>query len=236
MISVDQEMAPVLVYLQWQLQTVIPMALLIGTHMMLLRSSVFTRFSPWVALAISGIFAATLFVPLALAIDFWLEPLTQQANYVSELLDEWISVMPPVTICWIALNTPWILGYRLEKISTPELQADPSVSYSALEPDFMALLPPEKRGKILFLKSELHYLQVVTNQGSGLILYNLSDAIAQLPVESGLAVHRSYWVAIDAIDELSRSGRQGKLTIRNGQTIPVSRNKLKAVSKTLELR
>lgn len=97
----------------------------------------------------------------------------------------------------------------------------------------MSLLPPERQGKILFLKSELHYLKVVTELGSTLILYNLGDAIAQLTAESGLSVHRSYWVALDAVDELVRKGRQGELRLSNGQSVPVSRNRLNEVTKRL---
>ena len=97
----------------------------------------------------------------------------------------------------------------------------------------MSLLSPEKQGKLLLLKSELHYLKVVTDQGSGLILYNLADAVAQLPERSGLLVHRSYWVAFDAVDELIRRGRQGELRLKNGQMVPVSRSKLNEVSRQL---
>ncbi len=234
MTSVDQGKAPLLVFLQWQLQTVVPMALLVSAHMLFLKSVRFAGLSPWLALSISGLVGASLFAPIALAIDFWLEPQAQFTSYTGELFNEWISVTPPVAICWIALNVPWLLGYRLEKSISADMQTELTDNASDLEPEFLSLLPPEKRGKLLFLKSELHYLQVVTDQGSGLILYNLGDAIAQLPAESGLSVHRSYWVAQDAVDELIRQGRQGLLKLSNGQTVPVSRNKLNLVSARLE--
>jgi len=231
MTSVDQDKSAWLVFTQWQLQTVVPMALLIGVHMLLLNGRWFADLNPWLALLISGICGASMFAPIALAIDFTLEPQAQDAGYTSELFDEWISVTPPVAICWIALNAPWVLGYRLEKSRAAEEQAETTGHLPEQEPDVMALLPPEKQGRILFLKSELHYLQVVTERGSALILYNLGDAIAQLPPESGLSVHRSYWVALDAVDELVRQGRQGELRLCDGQTVPVSRNRLKEVSR-----
>ena len=85
----------------------------------------------------------------------------------------------------------------------------------------------------MLLKSELHYLQVVTDQGSSLILYNLGDAIDQLPRPIGVTVHRSYWVAMDAIEKLEKRGRQGELSLRNGQRVPVSRNRMAEVSQRL---
>ena len=233
MTSVEQDKSTLLVFTQWQLQTLVPMALLVGAHMLLLNGRWFAGLNPWLALLISGICGASLFAPIALVIDFLLEPLAQDASYMSELFDEWTSVTPPVALCWIALNAPWVLGYRLEKSRVPLQKSELTASLPDQEPDFMSLLPPERQGKLLFLKSELHYLKVVTERGSALILYNLADAIAQLTAESGLSVHRSYWVALDAVDELVRQGRQGELKLSNGQSVPVSRNRLNEVSKRL---
>ena len=98
------------------------------------------------------------------------------------------------------------------------------------------MLPRAYRGLPLVLKSELHYLQVVTDCGSGLILYNLSDAVEALPAETGLLVHRSYWVAFDAIGALERRGRQGELILFNGERVPVSRGRLADVAEALQAR
>ncbi len=238
MISGDSDKPIIFVFLQWQLQTIVPMALLIGMHILLLKNQRFTRLNPWIALLISGVLATTVFSPIALTIDSWLEPTNHSKSYLIELFDEWCGVTPPITICWIALNVPWLLGYRLEKNDIEEKQSTTSnlTEQQVLStPDFMALLPPEKQGKLIFLKSELHYLQVVTDKGNSLILYNLSDAISQLSPESGMSVHRSYWVAFDAIQELTKKGRQGTLILKNSQKIPVSRGKLKLVGESLEI-
>lgn len=224
--SGDDGQALWLVVLQWQLQSVVPMALLIGAHILLLRSASFTRLNGWFALGLSGTLGATLFAPVALGIEILLEPGPRMTNLAAELVNEWISVAPPVVISWIALNAPWILGYRLEQAgSNPE--DHPAQQPSATPaPEFMSQLPEEKRGELLLLKSELHYLQVVTTAGSSLILYNLGDAVAQLDESRGMLVHRSYWVAYDAIEALNRRGRQGELQISGGHSAPVSRSQL----------
>jgi len=232
LISGDQDKSPIVTLVQWQLQTLLPMALLIGTHIVLLNNARFAGLNAWLALTISGVVGASMFAPLALMIDFWLEP-GVEVTFLEELQDEWLSVTPPVVICWLALNTPWLLGYRIEKSADMDSQAGKEGHFADDRVEFMTLLPPDKQGRLLLLKSELHYLQVVTDQGSALILYNLGDAIAQLPATQGLMVHRSYWVAYDAIDELVRRGRQGELKLCDGQSVPVSRNRLQAVTNSL---
>ena len=222
-----------LVGLQWQLQSLIPMALLVGSHMLLLRNARFAALNPWIGLAFSGVVGASLFAPAALLIEVCLgnEPL--EDVFATELRDEWLAVTPPVALCWVALNAPWQLGYRLEKAPGPG-PGDAVTGKTEVTPAFVDLLPPERRGAILMLKSELHYLQVVTDRGNALILYNLGDAIDELPREAGMQVHRSYWVAWEAITEFGRRGRQGELRLHDGSRVPVSRNRMADLRERLE--
>ena len=53
--SNDGNTPPMLSFLQWQLQTLVPITLLIGAHMVLLKNSRFTNLNPWFALLISGL-------------------------------------------------------------------------------------------------------------------------------------------------------------------------------------
>lgn len=229
--SGDTDEPMLLVFLRWQLQTVVPMLLLIGSHSLLLQYTRLSHLNPWLTLLLSGLLGALLFTPIALAIDVYLEKDSSGAGFTSQLLGEWLSITPPISLSWIALNVPWVLGYRVEKVSE-QTKAAQAVSLENMEPPnaaFMDLIPVEKRGEILFLKSELHYLLVVTDKGNSLILYNLGDAVSELPPESGLSVHRSYWVAFAAVETLVKKGRQGELKIINGRTVPVSRNNLRRV-------
>lgn len=233
--SGEQQRPFALILLQWQLQTLLPMALLVGAHMLLLRHAGFATLNPWVALAISGLLGASLFAPVALAVEFWLEQGAPASPGWRDLANEWLGVAPPVIMAWLALNAPWQLGYRLEKSPDREAQEPKSESIEAL-PEFIQLLPQPCRGKTLLIKSELHYLKVVTERGNGLVLYNMVDAVAALPAESGIQVHRSYWVAFDAIDTLQRQGRQGELILRDGERVPVSRQRYQQVRDALNAR
>ena len=94
-------------------------------------------------------------------------------------------------------------------------------------------LPPEKRGKLLRLAALDHYVEVTTERGSTLLLMRLSDAIAECAPVEGLQVHRSHWVAKDAM--AGRAEKNGKLLIisKDGHQIPVSRNHRQAAKAAL---
>lgn len=83
-------------------------------------------------------------------------------------------------------------------------------------------------GELIYLKSELHYLLVVGTAGKDLILYNLRDAIEDIPVDMGARVHRCYWVNYSPIRKVIKTGRQAQIVMSNAAKIPVSRNNIEA--------
>lgn len=92
-------------------------------------------------------------------------------------------------------------------------------------------MPDGLEGSILCLEMEDHYVRVHTEQGSGLVLHRLSDAIRELEGGDGMQVHRSWWVAKKAVERFETENRQHFLFISNGLRVPVSRNRLAAVRK-----
>ena len=85
-------------------------------------------------------------------------------------------------------------------------------------------LPPRlKRAPLLALQSEDHYLRVHTAAGDALILMRLSDAMTAVENLDGRQTHRSWWVARDAVDAVSRGDGRAMLTLSNGVQAPVSR-------------
>lgn len=96
-------------------------------------------------------------------------------------------------------------------------------------PAFLDRVPTRLGRDLVALEAEDHYLRVYTALGSELILARLSDAVAQLDGYDGLRVHRSWWVATDAVTgTVSRNGRTA-LQLKNGLVAPVSRTYLPAV-------
>lgn len=89
--------------------------------------------------------------------------------------------------------------------------------------DFLDRLPARLGRELLCLQMEDHYVRAHTARGSDLILTPLKDAIAELGEVDGLRVHRSWWVAKDAVAEPRTNGRNLSLRLSNGLEVPVSR-------------
>jgi hypothetical protein len=93
----------------------------------------------------------------------------------------------------------------------------------------LSRLPNRLGEQIVALQAEDHYLRVHTTLGSDLVLMRLSDAVAAIEPDLGLQVHRSWWVAHDAICEVMRSEHRTHLKMRNGLLVPVGRTYWAAV-------
>ncbi|MFZ3485497.1 LytTR family DNA-binding domain-containing protein [Sphingomonas sp. 3-13AW] len=87
---------------------------------------------------------------------------------------------------------------------------------------FIDRLPAHLRAGILCLQVEDHYVRVQARDGSAMVLIRFSDALRGVEHIAGSQVHRSWWVADDAVTELRRTGRTAQLTLRNGARVPVS--------------
>jgi len=96
-------------------------------------------------------------------------------------------------------------------------------------PALRSRLPNRLGHEIVALEAEDHYLRVHTTVGSDLVLMRLSDAIAAIEPDLGLQVHRSWWVAHDAVRETIRSEQRTQLKLSNGLLVPVGRTYSAAV-------
>jgi hypothetical protein len=90
----------------------------------------------------------------------------------------------------------------------------------------------DRRGGLLAINAQGHYLRVLTDAGEDLILYRFGDAIAQLPADAGVQVHRSWWVSAMAIDQ-SESISAKKICLDSGIKIPVSRTYQRELEKRI---
>lgn len=93
----------------------------------------------------------------------------------------------------------------------------------------IARLPSDIRGPVLCLEMQDHYVRVHTGRGAALVLMRLRDAIAETAPVAGRQVHRSWWVADEAVERFERAGRAGSVLLRNGRRVPVSQRYLQDV-------
>ena len=91
-------------------------------------------------------------------------------------------------------------------------------------PKFLERLPVRLRGaEVWAVEAEDHYLRLHTSKGQDLILLRLADAVAELEGIEGAQVHRSWWVARDAIADARRGDGRATLRLKDGAEVPVSR-------------
>lgn len=103
--------------------------------------------------------------------------------------------------------------------SFPARTAAPAVA----APRILQRLPQQGAGKILRISVRDHYVEIVTDRSREKVLMRFSDAIAEAEGIPGLQVHRSHWVAEDAVRGVEREKGRMFLTLEDGSRVPVSR-------------
>jgi hypothetical protein len=81
-----------------------------------------------------------------------------------------------------------------------------------------------RRARLIALEAEDHYVRVHTDQGSELVSMRFADALEELSQAHGHRLHRSWWVAADALEAVRWRRGGGEALLANGLTAPVSRN------------
>jgi hypothetical protein len=117
-------------------------------------------------------------------------------------------------------------------VSVPATASDPApapVPAAPLSNPLFDQLPPELGSDIIALEMEDHYVRVHTMLGSALVLMRLRDAMALLGDLEGMQVHRSWWVARGAVEDVLRDGRNVRLKLPGGIEAPVARANITAL-------
>ncbi len=90
-------------------------------------------------------------------------------------------------------------------------------------------LPEEKHGALISLSVQDHYVDIVTENGSEMVLMRLSDAIREASNVPGLQIHRSHWASLDQIAKVERKQNSARIIMTNGDELPVSRGYMPAL-------
>jgi hypothetical protein len=83
-------------------------------------------------------------------------------------------------------------------------------------------------GGVTCLQMEDHYVRVHRPSGSRLELMPMAEAIPRYG-SAGIRTHRSWWVAVSAVRAIERDGRNIRLRLDGGLSVPVARNRVAAV-------
>ncbi len=160
------------------------------------------------------------------------------AEYDDLIFQRYFKVSVAITPLWTLLTYKWYLQQE-QKIQTPnpvveeEITLEPTTTTN-LEPKRPAPAFIEKMTKPIgrepwAIKAEQHYIRIYTQLGDEMVLYRFSDAIKGLEGFDGLQVHRSYWVAINAIESIENGGSSMTLKLKNEIEVPVSKSYRKQV-------
>jgi hypothetical protein len=198
----------------------------------LISRHVAPKANPWAAITAAGITASALLTPMALGLDHLmvgpLDPAEAEGWTWSELIEEWASLAPPATLVWLGLN-----AVRFLRLPDPESSSMAQGAEARAEPGFMRRLPHGRRGRLIALSAELHYLRVYTTLGDSLILQGFGEALAQLGPQAGIRIHRSHWIDPAFVAEVTRDRGRSNVRLSNGLVLPVARNRRAEVAANL---
>jgi hypothetical protein len=227
---------PLILFLQWFLNVFVPISILISLHISLQSVTRFDRLNPWIKLILTGLVGAVIFAPIAYLLDITLgtdaKPINSEA-WAHGLIEEFGNIILPIIASWVAMNAPWVLGFRFRNFNadfenTPKMKQSHEliseihghVASMEIKPISLFDIPINQ---IIYLKAEQHYLRVITMTKSKLFLFNLKDAISELPEHLGIQTHRSYWVAFEYIEKIQSHDDQKMLLMKNNALVPISR-------------
>lgn len=92
------------------------------------------------------------------------------------------------------------------------------------EAAFRRRLSAKRRGaRLIAIEAHDHYLKVHTDAGPELITLRFADALDELARAHGWRVHRSWWVAADAVEQVRWRRGGAEMRLVGGLTAPVSR-------------
>lgn len=130
---------------------------------------------------------------------------------------------------WVAGGLGEAQAVRPPRLADADIEPAPAIEYlstEAIDTVLIDRLPAHIRDEILCLEGEDHYVRVHSRHGSAMVLMRFSDALRGISHIPGLQVHRSWWVAADAVRDMRRTGRTAQLILSNGASIPVSQRYL----------
>lgn len=161
-----------------------------------------------------------------------------------------VMIGPPITVVVILINVltygsagwtviPWwtllisvmVIGTGVTAISDTigglaRAAAAPTAVPAApteAAPAIFERIPVHMRAPLVSLSVMDHYVEITTKKGKSLVLMRLGDAMREVGDTAGVQIHRSHWVAVDAVKGVSRGDGKATVTLVDGRSLPVSR-------------
>lgn len=166
-----------------------------------------------------------IFAPVSLLLDLGFgkpdEELASAAGLAAVYLSEVLAVVPVTVAAALVMS---FLLYRAALRRAAQAPQPPPGRAPPLR-EMIAGIPQALGNDIIRLHAQDHYVEVVTAEGRCLLSDRFSDCVARLQAVPGLQCHRSHWISLRHVAELSPSGSAYLCTLSNGDRVPVSRRR-----------
>ncbi|MBN9308706.1 LytTR family DNA-binding domain-containing protein [Devosia sp.] len=172
------------------------------------------------------VFGAIAGVPVTLAVT--LVNVIAYGRLPGDVLTLWAQCTL-IGLCVMTMLEILDASIRQAAAEAPPAPAMPAQDAPAAPPAIVARLPHPQRGRLVSMSVADHYVEVTTEKGRGLVLIRLGDAMKEAGDVPGLQIHRSHWVALDAVRRLVRVDGKPMLELTDGRRLPVSRSHADAV-------
>jgi hypothetical protein len=144
-------------------------------------------------------------------LGYWLWPACMRSPRAGDWYAQTLILFATSTGLWMLLETA--RASRTSMAAARGEAAEAAVTRSFEDP-------------ILCLQMEDHYVRVHRAHGSKLEMMSLREAVTKYGGVDGLQVHRSWWVAQDAIESAHYDARRWCLRLINGLTVPIARSRV----------
>jgi len=190
-----------------------------------------------------------LFAPHVLDLD----PDDPITNPVLATIHEFFDLVPFFLATWVLINLPILFRWPQAPVVQPENSpaqnnaiedskqhvtsgtevdqtspVNPLTDQQQNKTAILNSLPGIVGNDIIAISSDLHYLNVWTQDGRATVLGSLKDAVNELG-DAGMQIHRSHWVANAHVRRVVGSASKGACILSNDLKIPVSRRRFKEV-------
>ncbi len=159
---------------------------------------------------------------------------------IAPMLDQFLHRIPPTdTVSYPGLGELMLLVFSLSlglsslrRSVASDLNPPPAAPEAVPEtepeaprlPRLLQRLDAATPGALRSISVRDHYVDVQTSLGVTSLLMRLSDAMAETDPVEGAQIHRSHWVAWEAVQGIERDGAKLFVELAGGSRLPVSKN------------
>ena len=188
-----------------------------------IRALVFSTLPPWRFRWASALNAGLASLIIAPMLDHFLHqiPPTDTVSYPG--LGELMLLVFSLSLGLSSLRRSVASDFDPPPAAPEAAESEPETEPPRL-PRLLQRLEMDAPGALWSISVRDHYVDVQTNSGITSLLMRFSDAMAETAPVEGAQIHRSHWVAWEAVQGVERDGAKLFMVLEGGNRLPVSKN------------